>query len=97
MKAFMRTKRIILFLIISSILTGFVSSSLMTVKYTPASHPQGFDAFWSINFIIIYEYDEKTDEEITDLLVHEYTHQLCWELFGIYPKNIYDHSERCFI
>ena len=72
------------------------SSYALTIKYTTASHPIA-KALWQMDFIIIYNVDERTDEEINELLVHEYQHQLCWDLFGIYPENLYDHSERCFV
>lgn len=68
----------------------------LTIKLVTYPNPIGLKAFWDIDSIIIYEYDKLTDEEFNELLVHEYAHQLCWDLFGIYPKNIYDHDKRCF-
>jgi len=80
-------------LIILLILVGFI-----TVKFVEHSEPTNrFSAFWDINFIIIYDVDELTDYQIKEYLAHEYRHQLCWDLFGIYPKTVYDHSDRCFV
>ena len=71
--------------------------AFLTLKLTTASSPLGLGGFWDINFIIIYEVDKLEPGVLNELLVHEYQHQLAWELFGIYPKNIYDHNECCFI
>lgn len=83
---------LILFIVLISSAFAFI-----TLKYIPAPHPTGkYSAYWDINFIIIYDYDSKTDYQIRQELIHEYVHQLCWDLFGIYPKNIDYHDERCF-
>lgn len=69
---------------------------VLTLKLTTAKHPLGYKGYWDINFIIIYDIDSLTNDEFKEILIHEYTHQLCWELFGIYPTNIYEHNSRCF-
>ena len=88
-------QKLLLIALLSIVLISSIASAL-TIKYTPAPSPRDFGAFWDIGFIVIYDVDNLTDEELNELLVHEYTHQLCWDLFDIYPKDIYDHSPRCF-
>lgn len=85
-----------LLLVLFLVLVSSTYAYPMTIKYTTASSPRGFMGFWDINFIIIYDVDELSEYELNQILVHEYTHQLCWELFGVYPKNVYDHDSRCF-
>ena len=71
------------------VLALFILFSFITIKYSPAPHPTGeWDAWFEIpNFIIIYDYDSKTSEEIDDLLVHEYVHYLAWNLWGVHPQD----------
>ena len=71
--------------------------AIITLKLVPYSSPREFGGFWDVNFIIIYDVDKLTQGKYMEFLRHEYQHQLCWDLFGIYPKNVYDHSSRCFI
>ena len=100
-------KKVLLIIIMLLIFSSFVSAKflsfkeflsskkIMTIKYTTAHHPE-MSALWQINHITIYDYDSKTAEKIYDELVHEYVHQLCYDLFDIYPEGLKDHSDRCF-
>lgn len=92
----MRIKLLLSFLVLFTLAMPVVFAESITLKYTPASSPNGFQAFWDIDFIIIYDIDTLTQEELTQLLIHEYTHQLCYSLFGVYSNNIYEHDPRCF-
>ena len=70
----------------------------LTLKLFPSPEPTGrFQAFWDIDFIVVYNADKLSYERFKEVLVHEFQHQLCWDLFKIYPKNVYDHNPRCFI
>lgn len=92
----MQKKVLFLILITFLLVMPIASAYPLTIKYTTASSPIGAKALWQIGFIQIYEYDKLSIEEINKLLEHEYQHELCWQLFKIYPKDIYDHSPRCF-
>lgn len=71
--------------------------AFLVLKLTTATSPIGLGALWDIGFIVIYNYDELTEDAYKELLAHELRHQLAWDLWGIYPSNIYDHDSCCFI
>ncbi len=89
--------KLLLFFLLFLLVLSIAFAVPLTIKLTPAKSPRGFQAFWDIGFIIVYDIDNLTEDELNKLLVHEYQHQLCWDLFGIYSKDIYDHSKRCFV
>jgi uncharacterized protein YjaZ len=84
-------KRIILIIML---LVGipFCSADTITLKLTTAKHNIYAGWFEIPNFILIYDYKNLSKEEFNEILVHEYTHYLCWKLFKVHPQ---DH-QRCF-
>ena len=60
------------------LLVNIVNADSITLKYNPAPHPTGEYLCWFEipNFIIIYDYDSMTDEQINQCLIHEYSHYL---------------------
>lgn len=64
------------------------------LKTFPFPHPTGeFGGWFEIpNVIYIYDVDNLTDEQYKKILIHEYCHYLCWELWKVHPQ---DHK-KCF-
>lgn len=73
----------------------YILFAFIILKLCSFPHPfEDYKAWFELpNTIIIYNYDKLTNEDYTKLLIEEYQHYLCWELWKIHPQN----HERCFI